>query len=165
MVQKTNCTNRKLKELCNGNNEYYGAIGIYHPNPAIGHRRYLYRMSEGIDRILAEKVTRTVMQYSNSQIVGTLYTWFGVNNAILQDRLACKREENVEAEIGRRKALYELIALKSDLDQTKESMRKQALKEGKAEADRILDEFEGEMQKKDYEIERLTFELQKKNMK
>ena len=65
----------------------------------------------------------------------------------------------------RRKALYELIALKSDLDQTKESMRKQALKEGKAEADRILDEFEGEMQKKDFEIERLTFELQKKNMK
>ena len=162
MVQKTNCTNRKLKELCNGNNEYYGAIGIYHPNPAIGHRRYLYRMSEGIDRILAEKVTRTVMQYSNSQMVGTLYTWFGVNNAILQDRLACKREENVEAEIGRRKALYELIALKSDLDQTKESMRKQALKEGKAEADRILDEFEGEMQKKDFEVERLTFELQKK---
>ena len=162
LVQKTNCTNRKLKELCNGNNEYYGAIGIYHPNPAIGHRRYLYRMSEGIDRILTEKVTRTVMQYSNSQMVGTLYTWFGVNNAILQDRLACKREENVEAEIGRRKALYELIALKSDLDQTKESMRKQALKEGKAEADRILDEFEGEMQKKDFEVERLTFELQKK---
>jgi len=162
LVQKTNCTNRKLKELCNGNNEYYGAIGIYHPNPAIGHRRYLYRMSEGIDRILAEKVTRTVMQYSNSQMVGTLYTWFGVNNAILQDRLACKREENVEAEIGRRKALYELIALKSDLDQTKESMHKQALKEGKAEADRILDEFEGEMQKKDFEVERLTFELQKK---
>lgn len=162
LVQKTNCTNRKLKELYNGNNEYYGAIGIYHPNPAIGHRRYLYRMSEGIDRILAEKVTRTVMQYSNSQMVGTLYTWFGVNNAILQDRLACKREENVEAEIGRRKALYELIALKSDLDQTKESMRKQALKEGKAEADRILDEFEGEMQKKDFEVERLTFELQKK---
>ena len=41
-------------------------------------------------------------------------------------------------------------------------MRKQALKEGKAEADRILDEFEGNMQKKDSEIERLTSELQKK---
>ena len=39
LVQKTNCTNQKLKELCNGNNEYYGAIGIYHPNPAIAHRR------------------------------------------------------------------------------------------------------------------------------
>ena len=33
-------------------------------------------------------------------MVGSLYTWFGVNNAILQDRLACKREENVEAEVS-----------------------------------------------------------------
>ena len=119
-------------------------------------------MSEGIDRILSDKVTRTVMLFSNSQMVGSLYTWFGVNNAILQDRLACKREENVEAEAGRRKALYELLTLKSDLDQTKESMRQQALKEAKAEADRILDDFEGDMQKKDSEIERLTAELQKK---
>lgn len=162
LVQKTNCTNPKLKELCNGNNEYYGAIGIYHSNPAIGHRRYLYRMSEGIDRILADKVTKTVMQYSNSQMVGTLYTWFGVNNAILQDRLVHKREENIEAEAGRRKALYELIALKSDLDQTKESMRKQALEEAKEEADKILEDFDEDMKKKDSEIERLASELQKK---
>lgn len=56
----------------------------------------------------------------------------------MQDRLACKREENVKAEVGRRKALYELLTLKSDLDQTKESMRKQALKEAKAEADKFL---------------------------
>lgn len=119
LVQESNDTNHKLKELCNGNNEYYGAIGIYHPNPAIGHRRYLYRMSEGFDRILSDKVTKTIMQYSNSQMVGLLYTWFGVNNAILQDRLLRKREENAEAEAGRRTALYELLALKSDLNQTK----------------------------------------------
>ena len=151
-----------MKELCNGNNEYYGAIGIYHPNPAIGHRRYLYRMSEGIDRILSDKVTRTVMQYSNSQLVGSLYTWFGVNNAILQDRLASKREENAKAESGRKKALYELLALKSDLDQKEESIRKKAVGEAKEEADKILEDFEEDMQKKDSEIERLTSELQKK---
>ena len=103
-------------------------VFIYHPNPAIGHRRYLYRMSEGIDTILSEKVTRTVMQYSNSQMVGPRYTWFGVNNAILQDRLTSKREENAEAEAGRRLALYELLTLKSDLDQKKESMKQQAMK-------------------------------------
>ncbi len=51
------------------------------------------------------------------------------------------------------------------LDQTKESMRQQALKRGKkAEADRILDDFEGDMQKKDSEIERLTAELQKERI-
>jgi hypothetical protein len=162
LVQESNDTNHKLKELCNGNNEYYGAIGIYHPNPAIGHRRYLYRMSEGFDRILSDKVTKTIMQYSNSQMVGLLYTWFGVNNAILQDRLLRKREENAEAEAGRRTALYELLALKSDLNQTKESMWKEALGEAKEEADKILEDFEEDMKKKDAEIERLTSELQKK---
>lgn len=158
LVQETNCTNPKLKDLCNGQNEYYGAIGLYHPNPAIGYQRYLYRMSEGIDRILSEKVTRTVMQYSNSQMVGSLYTWFGVNNAILQDRLVSKREENAEAEAGRRKALYELLDLKTNLNQKKESMRQEA----KAEADAILDSFEADLQKKESEIERLSGELEKK---
>lgn len=161
-VQETNCTNPKIKEMCDGRNEYYGAIGIYHPNPVIGHRRYLYRMSEGIDTILSEKVTKTVMQYSNTQLVGPLFTWFGVNNAILQDRLTSKRAENAEAEAGRRMAMYELLMLKSDLDQKKESMRQQALEEAKAEADAILDGFEADLQKKDSEIERLTGELEKK---
>ena len=29
LVQDSNCTNNKLKILCNEKNEYYGAIGIY----------------------------------------------------------------------------------------------------------------------------------------
>lgn len=161
-VQETNCTNPKIKERCGGRNEYYGAIGIYHPNPAIGHRRFLYRMSEGIDTILSEKVTKTVMQYSNSQMVGPLYTWFGVNNAILQDRLKSKREENAESEAARRTMMYELLRIKSDLDQTKESMRQEAMEEAKAYADEILDGFESDLQRKDSEIERLTSELEKK---
>lgn len=161
-VQETNCTNLKLKDLCNGQNEYYGAIGIYHPNSAIGHRRYLYRMSEGIDRILSEKVTKMVMQYSNSQMVGSMYTWYGVNNAILQDRLISKREENAEVEAERRTALYELLSLKSDLNKKKESMRQEALEEAKAEADAILDSFEADLQKKETEINRLSNELEKK---
>ena len=117
LVQKTNCTNPRLKELCSGQNEYYGAIGIYHPNTAIGHKRYLYRMSEGIDYILSKKVIRTVMRYNTSQMVPPLYTWFGVNNAILMDRLVRKREESVQAEAGRRKALYELLDLKTNMNQ------------------------------------------------
>lgn len=158
LVQKTNCTNPRLKELCSGQNEYYGAIGIYHPNTAIGHKRYLYRMSEGIDYILSKKVIRTVMRYNTSQMVPPLYTWFGVNNAILMDRLVRKREESVQAEAGRRKALYELLDLKTNMNQEKETMRKEA----KAEADAILEDFEGTLQEKEHEIERLSSELEKK---
>ena len=164
MVQESNCSNRKLRDLCNGKNEYYGAIGIYHSNPAIGHRRYLYRMSAGIDRILSDKVTKTVMQISNSHTFGPLYTWFGVNNAMLQDRLNSKREENAEVEAGRRKALYELLSLKSNLNQKEQSMKQRALEEAKAEADKILDGFEEDLQKKEAAIERLTSDLEKKEL-
>lgn len=162
LVQETNCTNAKLKELCDGKNEYYGAIGVYHSNSTIGHRRYLYRMSEGIDRILSEKVTRVIVQYNNSQMVSELYTWFGVNNALLQDRLTQKREENVKAEVGRRMALYELLNLKSNLNQKEESIKQAALEEAKAEADAILNDFENDLQRKEIEIERLSSELGKK---
>lgn len=31
LVQESNCTNNRLKIMCNENNEYYGAIGIYFP--------------------------------------------------------------------------------------------------------------------------------------
>lgn len=41
-------------------------------------------------------------------------------------------------------------------------MRKEALGEAKEEADKILEDFEEDMKKKDAEIERLTSELQKK---
>ena len=78
LVQKSNVTNLRLKDMCNGQNEYYGAIGIYYPNQSIGHRRYLYRSSIGFDSFLLEKVVRVAIQYSNSQMIDSLYTWQGV---------------------------------------------------------------------------------------
>lgn len=83
LVQESNCTNNRLKIMCNENNEYYGAIGIYFPRQAMGHRRYLYRRVTGIDNYLLEKVIRVVIQDANSQMVEPLYTWQGVKNAIL----------------------------------------------------------------------------------
>lgn len=162
LVQATNCTNPRLKVLCNGKNEYYGAIGIYHPNPVIGHRRYLYRMSDGMDRILSEKVTNIIVQYNNSQMVTPLYTWYGVNNALLQDRLEQKREENAKSESAKRIALYELLNLKSNWSQKEESIKQAALDDAKAEADAILKDFDDELKKKDADIKRLSSELEKK---
>ena len=106
----------RLRSLCDGKNEYYGAIGIYYENQAIGHRRYPYRAFNGIDTFLLEKVFRFVIQNSNTQLVDTLYTWSGVNNALLRDRLLCQKEERTMVENERRKALYELLELKENLD-------------------------------------------------
>ena len=86
LVQKEGWLNSRLRRDCDYKNEYYGAIGIYYPNQAVGHKRFLYRAYEGSDDILMERVIRSVIQYSNSQMVDTLYTWSGVNNALLRDR-------------------------------------------------------------------------------
>lgn len=145
-----------MKVLCNNNNEYFGAIGIYFPNQAMRRVRYLYRFTTGIDNYLLEKVIRVVIQYCNSQMVETLYTWQGVNNSLLRDRLLSQKEERVKIEEERRKALYELLRIKGDLDKTQEKMQQKAIEEAKTEADKILDGFEEDMQKLQEQVEQLS---------
>lgn len=161
LVQESNCTNDKLRKLCDDKNEYYGAIGIYYANQAIGHRRYLYRSSIGMDTYLMGKVVRVVIQNSNAQLVDTLYTWQGVNNALLKDKLLSQKEERAEAEKERREALYELLELKGNLDKTQKSMYQKALEDAKSEADKILDGFEADMQKLQDEVARLSRDIDK----
>lgn len=156
LVQDSNCTNNRLKMLCNENNEYYGAIGIYFPRQAMGHRRYLYRRATGIDSYLLEKVVRVVIQYSNSQMIETLYTWQGVNNALLRDRLFSQKEERAQVEEERRKALYELLQLKGNLDKTQEKMQQKAMEDARVEADKILASFDEDMLKLQEQVELLS---------
>lgn len=98
LVEESSRLNTTIRKLCNDNNEYHGAIGVYFPNAAYGHKKYLYRVYDGIDTILAEKVIRNVIQYCNAQMVDTLYTWQGVNNALLRDRLDSRSAELLLAE-------------------------------------------------------------------
>lgn len=156
LVQENNFSNDRIRKLCNGQNEYYGAIGVYFPGQAMGHRRYLYRNVAGMDNYLLEKVIRVVIQYSNSQRMEALYTWQGVNNALLRDRLSSQREEREQAEEERRSALYELLELKDNLSKTQENMQRTALAIAKEEADKILDGFDEEMKKLQKQIDDLT---------
>lgn len=171
LVQKGNRQNSRLKELCSQKNEYYGAIGIYYPNQALEHRRYMARSSAlrgtsdenasypkgaGSDPLLLEKVVRSVIQYSNAQMIDTLYTWQGVNNALLRDRLASQREERLAAEEAQRAAEREAVKLLDTRDEEESRIRKQAMEEARCEADRILEVFEEDMQRFQKQIEELT---------
>ena len=156
LVQKSNYFNYKLKERTNGRNEYYGAIGIYYPSSALGHRKYLYHSGEGADTILFEKIIRSVIQYSNSQMVETLLTWQGVNNALLFDRLTSQREERIAAEEAQRKAEKETAHLLDSLDEEERKIRKKAMDDARFEADKILDSFDTDMQKLQKQVEDLT---------
>lgn len=97
LVQKDKRLNSKIRYACYDQNEFNGAIGVYYPNPAVNHKRFLYHAYEGSDDMLMEKVIRSVIQYSNAQMIHPLYTWAGVNNALLRDRYSSQREERLAA--------------------------------------------------------------------
>lgn len=125
LIEKDSWLDSRIRRLCDGKNEYHGAIGIYYPNQAVGHKRYLYRAYEGSDTILFEKVIRNVIQYSNSQLVDMLYTWQGVNNALLRDRLSSQRAERLAAEMEKKQAKSEADALIESVDEEIQKLQRQ----------------------------------------
>ena len=159
MVEKGNWMSQTIRSKCGGKNEYYGAIGIYYPTRALGHRKYLYRSAVGYDSFLLEKVVRSVIQYSNAQLMDTLFTWQGVNNALLRDRLISQREERLAAEKAQRAAEAAATKLLDSLDEEERRIRKQALDDARSEANNILDSFDADMQ----ELQELVDALTKEN--
>lgn len=156
MVEEGNWLSQTIRSQCDGKNEYHGAIGIYYPTRGMSHRKYLYRSAVGYDRFLLERVCRSVIQYCNAQMVDTLFTWQGVNNALLRDRLLSQREERLAAEEAQRIAEAEATKLLDTLDEEERRIRRQALEDARFEANGILDSFDAEMQKLQDQVEALT---------
>lgn len=152
LVQQSNCSNLRLRELCDNKNEYYGAIGIYFPMQTESHKRFLYRAYPGSEKHYLERVVNAVISFSNSKMIDSLYTWQGVNHALLRDRLESQKEERAVAENARREALYEVLALKEQ----QESVKSEAIEKAKEEANAILDGFETDMRKLQEQIDELT---------
>ena len=156
LVQKDIQTNTKLRTKCDEKNEYFGAIGIYYPTKAMPYRRYLYRSIDDFDKILLEKVVRSVIQYGNAQMIDTLYTWQGVDNALLRDRLVSNHNERVAAEKARQLAEAETAKLNDTLDEEERRIHKKAVEDAKDEANKLLASFDAEMQKLQHQVEELT---------
>ena len=161
LVQQTKQTNKQLREACNDNNEYFGAVGIYFPNKATGHKRYIYRISEGYDERITERVVTAVIQYCNSLMIEPNFTWQGVNNALLLYRFNVQKDERLAAENARRKAEEEKTDLLNALDEEEKRIKRQAIEEAEKEANKILDGFDNEMQKLKNQVEELARENEK----
>jgi len=101
-IQEDIETNDIIREACAEKNEYNGAIGVYYPNNALGHTRRLY--VAGFESKIREDIIKNVMEYSALQKTDRLYTWQGVNNSLLMDRLNCRIAERNEAETARKLA-------------------------------------------------------------
>ena len=146
----------ELREKCSSNNEFNGAVGIYYPSASIEHKRYLCHTSEGYDDFLMEKIVRTVIQYSNAYTIEPLYTWQGVNNAILRNRISAALKEKQDADSARKKAESDMSELLSSLDEEEKRIRKQAAEDAQADANKLLDSFDNELQYLKKQIEDLT---------
>lgn len=125
LVEENTKLNNIIRVKCDDENEYNGAIGIYFPNDAYGNKKVLYRKYEGGDDAQLERAVRHVIQYSNSQMINRLYTWQGVNNALLRDRLNAKGAELFAAEIEKKRAVDEADELIESVDEDIRKLKSQ----------------------------------------
>lgn len=123
LVQSDKKSNLCIREACGGNNEYNGAIGVYYPNDVLGHKRCVCK--DGNEKNLMEKVVSHVLKYSILQTVDKLYTWQGVSNSLLHDRLAAQRKERLEAEQARDKAKNEVNDVYEAVDEELNTLQRQ----------------------------------------
>ena len=108
LVEESKAACSKCRSICDETPEEYGAVRIYYPSTGVNRKRFLFRSSTGKMKERLEKVVRYVIQYWNSQRMDTLYTWQGVNNAVLSDDLDHKVSRLAEAESAKQNAEEEM---------------------------------------------------------
>ena len=162
LVQKDSWTTQSLRRICDGQNEYNGAIGIYFPNKAAGHVKVLNHIYEGSGKAIADKVIKQVIRYSNSHRIDPLYTWQGVNNALLRDKYSSKRVELAASESARRllEINSKLKAIEADMRIQDADQRVAAMQKETEEANALAEEYEGLVESVDEEIKQIRQEIQ-----
>lgn len=115
--------------------EAFGSVHIYYPSPGIHKKTVIYRSESGDRKKRLENIVRNVIRYWNSQRLDTLYTWYGVNNAILNDNLnrqivRCQEaeRERQSAEHAKDHALQEVDQVYETFDEDLKKMQKKMKK-------------------------------------
>lgn len=156
LLQQDKGTNNSIREACSGANEYNGAIGIYYPNDALGHKRCICR--EGAEREISDRVVNFVLQYSLLQRLDKLYTWQGVSNSLLYDRFKSQKYERIEAEKARELAENEVEDVYASFDEELSDFRRQV--EELTRANEILENENQTLRAKLTQIDRVPIILQ-----
>lgn len=146
LVQQSSGTNAALREATGGKAEENGAIGIYYPDGR-GHQRFAGRSVQGRDQALSDRAARAVIQYASARMTDALFTWQGVSNAILRDRLGSSIKARLDAEQAKKSAEDEYAKLAGSLSEEERKIREQALADAKAESDEILESVDEELKR------------------
>ncbi|MBR4765453.1 MAG: hypothetical protein IK085_01675 [Clostridia bacterium] len=131
-----------FKEACDAKNEYLGAIGIYYPNSAFPRKRFMYRKGKDFADKTFESIVNQVSRYSISKEIPPLYTYMGIKNALLKDRLDAQREERIAAENDSKKAKEEMEIFCSSFDEDIDKYERR-IAELTKEVDRLQAENQG----------------------
>lgn len=125
---KTSCS--QCIALAGEKREDFGAVRIYYPAEHMMRKRFLYRSVQGNPKARLEKVIKNVIQYWNSQQLDFLYTWQGVNNALLSECLQNQASKYQEVQT--------------------------ALRDTKEEMDQVYETFDDDLRKMQQKLEELT---------
>ena len=123
LVEKSKESCEECSKICNETKEEFGAVRIYYPAESMARKRFLYRSANGDSKVRLEKVIRNVIQYWNSQRIDILYTWQGVNNAILNSSLEKQISKYQEAENARQNAEKEVDQVYEAFDEDLRKMQ------------------------------------------
>lgn len=123
LVEKDKESCLKCTQICNETREDFGAVRIYYPSESMTRKRFLYRSMNGDGKARLEKVIKNIIQYWNSQRMGILYTWQGVNNAILNSSLNQQITKYQEAESARQTAEEEIDQVYETFDEDLKKMQ------------------------------------------
>ena len=140
MVEESRGLDPAIAAACDDINEYNGAVGIYYPNLPKGNDRFLYRRYNGGDKAMLQQIIKAVIQFSNNKKTDSLYTWHGVNNAILLYNLNGQISKRKEAE----KARSEAEEARSEAEEARSEAEKARSKaeEARSEAEEARSEAE-----------------------
>ncbi|MBO5278035.1 MAG: hypothetical protein J6B06_00880 [Lachnospiraceae bacterium] len=123
LVEKDKESCLECTRICNETREDFGAVRIYYPSESMTRKRFLYRSANGDSKARLEKVIKNIIQYWNSQRIGILYTWQGVNNAVLNSSLNEQITRYQEAESARLNAEKEIDQVYETFDEDLKKMQ------------------------------------------
>lgn len=123
LVEKNKKNCRMCSNICKETKEEFGAVRIYFPAESMSRKRFLYRSANGDSNIRLEKIITNVIQYWNAQSMDILYTWQGVNNAVLNLNLDRQIAKYQEAESARQSAKKEVDQVYNEFDEDLKKMQ------------------------------------------
>ena len=121
MVAESAAIGRLFRKECSGRCEKDGDAGIYFLSGKRGRKRFSYRSFIGREEQYLDAVVRYVIEYGKMQAVDRLYTWQGVEQEILNERLHLQHEERLAAEQKCAQAMKERDSAKNEAEEVFQS--------------------------------------------